>query len=397
MKTKYNINIIGFCVLLLVLSGCATISKNECKTATRDTWVSVGFDDGRHGRPENTIRAHQKACAGIISPNLGAYQEGHARGVAQYCVEGTGYATGIRGQSKNSVCASHQFPGYHKAYHVAKGIRSSELVIRRMTKELQQAMQARADAEYEIKVVEAELISPGLSIRQRKKLLERAKQLRNDLYNYDAPVAEIEERLRVTINAHNRNLLLSPYEQRPPLVFPTLIVQEKPVPRPHGHAQHERQHHGRETGKHRIMPDSFIIAKHLSRIKYSRPNALLNKQITYPVNKHDKKHLTKRDNSYLDKGYYHLFRFPNKSPMKIHWFGHTDGEGKNAGKVELFYWGGHRFITARIRSTKDKRGYVFDVELPVREKYLYVLVNGNKGRIYTDFITAIPVEVERDS
>lgn len=226
--------IISLC-LIAGLTACATMSESECRSANRDTWVSVGFEDASKGRPESAIRGHQKACAGISTPDLSAYREGHTRGVKQYCVANTGYQSGLRGQSKSVICPQSTYPQYHQAYAISKRIFHSEQNIEQLTRRLQDAAQAHADAEHQVKVLEAEIVSPGLSMSQRKQILVQLTQLREDLPRYAHPVAQLEHKLGDAIRIHNRTLLQNAYEIRSPLSMPVIDVELKPEPQPHAH------------------------------------------------------------------------------------------------------------------------------------------------------------------
>ena len=43
-----------------ILSGCATMSQDECRMAD---WYSVGFEDGVRGAGADNIGKHREACA----------------------------------------------------------------------------------------------------------------------------------------------------------------------------------------------------------------------------------------------------------------------------------------------------------------------------------------------
>ena len=377
MKIYYTILICSLGILVLFTAGCASMSKEECRTATRDTWVSVGYDDGRHGRSENNIRNHQKACAGITSPDLAAYQQGHARGVAEYCVESTGYAVGLHGRPENSVCAGGEFRGYHEAHRVAIDIYRSETEISQLTQELQHAYQARADAEYDIKVVESELVSEGISTRERKRLLIQSKQMRDDLQNYDISISEAENALQRAINAHNRKLPNNPFEKRQPLKMPTITVEERPDPRPRREAHKEHRHHDdRARDKLAIKAEAFIIDSQVKDVMHKDPHRLIKRHLAHPVGRDD--------NHQQRQGGYQLFRFPNKGSMTIRWTGYA----KRGHQISLSYWNGRGYVTEIIRNEQHNHGYVTDVDVPPREKYVYVLIGSKRGRVVTEKISA---------
>ncbi len=89
-------------LLALVLTGCATMSKEECVNAD---WQIIGFEDGASGSPPNRIGVHRKACAdyGVV-PDKQAYDAGYAEGLLTYCVYDYGLAAGRDGRQANGVC-----------------------------------------------------------------------------------------------------------------------------------------------------------------------------------------------------------------------------------------------------------------------------------------------------
>ncbi len=58
-------------VSILLISGCATMGKDECLTSN---WRSIGYEDGARGYPPERIGNHRKACAKhSVSPDLQTY------------------------------------------------------------------------------------------------------------------------------------------------------------------------------------------------------------------------------------------------------------------------------------------------------------------------------------
>ena len=86
----------------LYISGCATLNKDECRTAD---WRAIGYEDGSRGYHPSRIGQHREACAEYgVRPDMDAYRSGHAEGVRVYCKPHTGYRLGLRGTSYNDIC-----------------------------------------------------------------------------------------------------------------------------------------------------------------------------------------------------------------------------------------------------------------------------------------------------
>ncbi len=108
----------GFSViLLLALTGCASLSKEECLSGN---WEEIGFRDGTNGRTSDYLQSHIKACekAGV-RPVQSLWEKGRIRGLPAYCVPEKAYSEGREGRSLSAVCPAAQVPALRAAH--AKG------------------------------------------------------------------------------------------------------------------------------------------------------------------------------------------------------------------------------------------------------------------------------------
>ncbi len=93
---------LSMCVIFTLLSGCATLSKEECMTGN---WEAIGYGDGAAGRSAQRISEHNKACAKVgVAPDYQAWRKGREQGLTQYCTANNAYQMGLRGQPLNAVC-----------------------------------------------------------------------------------------------------------------------------------------------------------------------------------------------------------------------------------------------------------------------------------------------------
>ena len=114
MKIKMNVSFFALAVMLAVLTGCATMSKDECRNAD---WYLKGLDDAGQGYAVTRVDDHAKACARIkISPNQKDYRDGHAKGARLYCVPEKGYSTGRNGSAYNGICPPDLEGKFLRAY-----------------------------------------------------------------------------------------------------------------------------------------------------------------------------------------------------------------------------------------------------------------------------------------
>jgi len=75
--------------LLIGLTSCATLDKNEC---LQGNWYRIGYLDGAKGYATTRMESHREACAeygrGVHS---GEYHQGWQRGVTYHCADSSAY------------------------------------------------------------------------------------------------------------------------------------------------------------------------------------------------------------------------------------------------------------------------------------------------------------------
>ena len=85
-----------------LLSGCATLSKQEC---TIGDWQTIGYNDGVAGYHSDRLASHTKACAKAgVAPDYQSWERGRQSGLKQYCTVNNAYNVGRRGRQLNTVC-----------------------------------------------------------------------------------------------------------------------------------------------------------------------------------------------------------------------------------------------------------------------------------------------------
>jgi hypothetical protein len=99
---KKFIGIIPAVAIILLLTGCATVSKEDCQVTD---WFEVGRMDGMQGTPRTAFQNRAKPCLEYgINADRKAYYQGHDEGLKYYCTEQKGYELGRKGQPYKSVC-----------------------------------------------------------------------------------------------------------------------------------------------------------------------------------------------------------------------------------------------------------------------------------------------------
>ena len=74
-----NSGLVLLAVISAGLSGCATMSGDECMTSD---WSAIGYEDGSRGYTTERLTKHRKACAKHgVTLDFTAYQDGRDQGL----------------------------------------------------------------------------------------------------------------------------------------------------------------------------------------------------------------------------------------------------------------------------------------------------------------------------
>ena len=138
-KPFCGIGLFPFCLILLLLSGCATLNKEECLNAD---WYSIGYVDGARGNPASKIGQHRQACAEYsVRPDFDQYDKGRIAGLVEYCNPRNGYWLGTKGALYSGVCPKNLERPFIVAYQQGKNVYAMESQIKTGEKELRGTVQ----------------------------------------------------------------------------------------------------------------------------------------------------------------------------------------------------------------------------------------------------------------
>lgn len=99
---------------LFLLTGCATLSEDACRTGD---WYGLGYRDGSAGRERSRLTRHQEACAEYaiqVDPSL--YDKGYADGLGDYCTPNNGYRHGEQAWDYEGICPAALEHDYLEGY-----------------------------------------------------------------------------------------------------------------------------------------------------------------------------------------------------------------------------------------------------------------------------------------
>ena len=130
--------------VLVLLAGCESMSKQECKVAD---WQRVGFNDGASGQSERRLAAYAEDCGEAgVTPDAQAYRRGWDGGILRFCTAANGWREGVQGHSgKGAVCQAQ--PGFEpftryldaglQVYRTSEQMRQNDYETARLQKRLE--------------------------------------------------------------------------------------------------------------------------------------------------------------------------------------------------------------------------------------------------------------------
>lgn len=200
MNTQWKVS--AAVLALLVLSGCAGMSDEECMATD---WSAVGYEDGARGYTAESFSRHRKACAKHgITADFGAYQAGRDRGLVEYCQPGRGYDVGVSGGRYYGVCSVDLERDFLDAYNAGYHLYTLRSNVNRANSSIYNKERELENVESAMRSKEAALIDPETETEQRILLLADLKDLSERTGQLEAEIQMLyEERARFQAELDN--------------------------------------------------------------------------------------------------------------------------------------------------------------------------------------------------
>ena len=121
-------------LLMTVLSGCATLSEGECKTAD---WHEIGRQDGANGFTRARLHKHSEACSKFnVQPQPDRYFAGREVGLERYCTPRKGFDEGREGNHYRDVCPAELERAFLTAFRKGETIHKIDTNIETVEKDI---------------------------------------------------------------------------------------------------------------------------------------------------------------------------------------------------------------------------------------------------------------------
>lgn len=189
------------------LSGCATMSGDECVTSD---WEAIGYEDGARGYSSEQLGARRKACAKHgVTPDFAAYQRGREQGLVEYCQPGRGFSVGSGGGRYNGVCSAHNEADFLEAYNAGQHLYMLRSNVNRATNAINARERELDRIRDDMTAKEAALISSETTSEERVVLLLDLKELSERTGQLEAEIKGLyDERARHQVELENYQVAL---------------------------------------------------------------------------------------------------------------------------------------------------------------------------------------------
>lgn len=157
---------VPFALSLFLLSSCATLTPEQCKTGD---WKNIGLSDGAQGHPLSRLDEHRKACGKAgISIDTEIYIRGRDEGLTRYCTPVSGFTVGRNGRAHGNVCPVELAGLFEAGYVLGNELHSAR-------GSLTQANKALAKAEKDVQATGERIRDLRVALVEEKDRKERRK------------------------------------------------------------------------------------------------------------------------------------------------------------------------------------------------------------------------------
>lgn len=172
---NYRLVMISAAMLSVMLSGCASMSSEECAASD---WTAIGYEDGSRGYTSDRFASHRKACAKHgYTADFSAYQQGRERGLVEFCQPSRGFSLGANGGQYYGVCAAHGEIEFLDAYRVGQQLYTLRSYVNSANSQIYAKESELDEIQGLMRAKEAQIISSETTNEQRVLLLVDLKEL----------------------------------------------------------------------------------------------------------------------------------------------------------------------------------------------------------------------------
>lgn len=180
--------LIGAVAGLLALTGCETMSAEECATAD---WRQLGYSDADRNGQDNLANRSESCAEKGISADVEMYRRGFADGMRAFCQPSRGFNFGRGGGSFNGSCPGDLDEDYRYAYADGRRVYDLQQELDRARRAVDTAVRRRDEIDENIRGQEG-LLQAATTDAERNRIratIEGMRRERRDV-NDDIRVAQ---------------------------------------------------------------------------------------------------------------------------------------------------------------------------------------------------------------
>lgn len=179
----------GMVIAITVLSGCASMSSEECANSD---WGAIGYEDGSRGYTTDKFGSRRKACAKHgVTADFKAYQEGREEGLVEFCQPSRGYNLGVSGGAYYGVCDVAMEADFLDAYRVGSQLHSLRSNVNNTSSRIYSKEAELKRNREKIREKQAELISDEVTPQDRLLLLSDIRELAERSGELEAEIEQL--------------------------------------------------------------------------------------------------------------------------------------------------------------------------------------------------------------
>jgi len=174
----------------VLLTGCATLSEEECRYAD---WQQLGYTDGSAGHSPARLDEHREACAEYaIVPDMELYLTGREQGVRVYCQPDNGFVVGRSGGSISVACPTDLRAAFVENHSAGRQLWLQKQSLKREQDRLNTLKRELADERKKKEKLENKLIAKGSSESDRRTYLQELRVIDTELYSLQRQISDAE-------------------------------------------------------------------------------------------------------------------------------------------------------------------------------------------------------------
>ncbi len=178
----------------LVVSGCSTMSADECRTAN---WNDIGMRDGLDGAPLSRLNDRAKDCSKAgTQVDHNSYLNSRERGLQSFCRIENAAPLGLNGTTYHGVCPGRIDGEFRRRHQAGYAVHQLRTKVNDIDSRSNRAQRRLRDADKdEDKQLKASTKDDDRK-RIRKEFDDRRRNLRNEMRDLDRDLRYARDELR---------------------------------------------------------------------------------------------------------------------------------------------------------------------------------------------------------